>query len=205
MGEEEKNEPITFPKLRFPFLPLSSAATHSPDHHHQPPPLETQASVPFKWEEQPGKPRPCTDIITVPEPGSGPAKLPEPPPCRLMLLADSGGGRITKMPSPTTVLDGPYVYSVVRPRFSSFRLFREPFDGGGDSPRGSVDGLVGDGGAHKRKGFLGRGLRFKGDGRLMESGRGSLGFSSPASAEGKLKRNGSFTSLSQPASPRLSD
>ncbi|CAA0831380.1 Unknown protein [Striga hermonthica] len=192
MGEEEENEPTSFPKLKFPFLPLSSVATQSPDHHHPPPPLETQASVPFKWEEQPGKPRPCTDIITLP----GPARLPEPPPCRLTL---------TKMPSPTTVLDGPYVYSVARPRFSSFRLFREPFDGIGDSPRGSMDGPVGDGGAHKRKGFLGRGLmRFKGDGRSTEGGRGNSGFSSPASAEGKLNRSGSFTSFSQPSSPRLS-
>ncbi|KAJ8556245.1 hypothetical protein K7X08_023003 [Anisodus acutangulus] len=66
------------------------------------PPLNTTlVSIPFKWEEQPGKPRPCTDLIISIFNDHKPKCL-EPPPARLYYLEN------TKMPSPTTVLDGPY-------------------------------------------------------------------------------------------------
>ncbi|KAG6386361.1 hypothetical protein SASPL_155260 [Salvia splendens] len=58
------------------------------------------------------------------------------------------------MPSPTTVLDGPD--NLARPKFSSFRLFREKpisFDGGGGSPCES------GGGRRKASGLFGRSLK----------------------------------------------
>ncbi|XP_057805830.1 uncharacterized protein At4g00950-like [Salvia miltiorrhiza] len=171
------------------------AAAWSPEHRSgaATPPLHASASVPFKWEEQPGKPRPCTDLIIRPEP----ARLLDPPPCR-----------ITKMPSPTTVLDGPD--SLGRPRFSSFRLFREKqssFDstGSGGSPQSYVDHALFVG--KKRKNgllkTLGRSFR-----REEVVDEGSLGFSpfsfagfESVAAEGKMARNGSFSSFSRSAPP----
>ncbi|XP_009787415.1 uncharacterized protein At4g00950 [Nicotiana tabacum] len=75
-------------------------------------PLHTLASIPFKWEEEPGKPRPCTDLI----PLSNSTCL-EPPP-RLYNMEFSKTSS-----SPTTVFDGPYITS--KPKFSSFRLLRK--------------------------------------------------------------------------------
>ncbi|XP_047938224.1 uncharacterized protein At4g00950-like isoform X2 [Salvia hispanica] len=95
-----------FPTLKLPFAEIPDSAEHPST-----PPFQASATIPFKWEEQPGKPRPCSDIITRPKP----AKSLELPPC----MAD----KFTKTPSPTTVLDGPY--SVGRPKFSSFRFFRD--------------------------------------------------------------------------------
>ncbi|KAK6142669.1 hypothetical protein DH2020_023017 [Rehmannia glutinosa] len=179
---------------------------HSPEHPSgtATPPLQTLASVPFKWEEQPGKPRPCTDIIVLP----GPAKCLELPPCRMLLMDPTN-----KMPSPTTVLDGPY--AVGRPMFSSFRFFREAqcsFDStSSDSPRSSVDVLLGNKskGQKTMKRFnFGRGLRFKSGKKEVDGG--SFGFSSPSSTtgcdgverlkmEGQMRRNGSFSGHSQAA------
>ncbi|EYU38881.1 hypothetical protein MIMGU_mgv1a021126mg [Erythranthe guttata] len=111
--ERKDEKEVSFSRLKFPLLPLPPDTVHSGTAT---PPLHTLASVPFKWEEQPGKPRPCTDIIALPEP--------EPaldlPPCRM-----------TKLPSPTAVLDGPYNLDLARPKFSSFRFFREPRADGG--------------------------------------------------------------------------
>ncbi|KAH6767331.1 hypothetical protein C2S52_018314 [Perilla frutescens var. hirtella] len=171
--------------FKLPFL--------SPEHPSgmATPPLHALASVPFKWEEQPGKPIPCTDIIIRPEP----AKSLDLPPCR-----------IAKMPSPTTVLDGPY--NLGRPRFSSFRLFREKqssFDsssGGAASPQSAVDVLL----WKKKKGrpnmarLFGRSLRRRS--REKEADEGSFGFSPSSfagfdsvSMEGKMMaRDESFSS-----------
>ncbi|KAL3615722.1 hypothetical protein CASFOL_041383 [Castilleja foliolosa] len=192
--ENDETEQNSFSTLKFPFLPFPAATIHSPDH--PPPPLHTLASVPFKWEEQPGKPRPCTDIIPLPIPGPGRIIL-EPPPCRITTAVDPSGGKITKMPSPTAVLDGPY--AVARPKFSSFRFLRESFDStSSDSPYSSEDVLLG-GGRRKGRGFFGRGLRFKSGKKEVDEG--SLGFS-PSSTTGfsderfKMRKNGSLKSVS---------
>ncbi|GAB2291130.1 hypothetical protein Dimus_025388 [Dionaea muscipula] len=59
-------------------------------------PLHTAASVPFRWEEQPGKPRPCT-VLSLPTTGAaGTPKCLELPP--RLLYSD------TNTASPTTVL-----------------------------------------------------------------------------------------------------
>ncbi|XP_071707811.1 uncharacterized protein At4g00950-like [Rutidosis leptorrhynchoides] len=101
MGSESnaESDPNTTPRL-----PLFSMTPH--DLHHEPsgmltPPLQTSASVPFRWEEQPGKPRPCTDIIIAPtRPENRSLDLPP-----RLAIVDSN--IMTKIPSPTTVLDGP--------------------------------------------------------------------------------------------------
>ncbi|KAL6557123.1 hypothetical protein OROMI_017473 [Orobanche minor] len=216
--ERHEREPLISSALEFPFLPLPAAAVLSPDHPSgiSTPPLQTtSASVPFKWEEQPGKPRPCTDIIPLPEPG--PAKILGPPPCRMLLPTDPSK-RNPKMHSPTTVLDGPNTSG--RPKFSSFRFFfRESSDGSSsDSPHSSVDpvSLRNRSGGQGKRGFSVRGLMgFKSGNK--DADEGSFGFSLSSSStdgcdvsadgrfkmEGKMKRNGRSLSLSQPTSPRL--
>nr|KYP48036.1 hypothetical protein KK1_030327 [Cajanus cajan] len=67
-----------------------------------PPPPETAISVPFKWEEAPGKPRHCHRES---EPEKSAVKTLELPPRLLFLLETKN----VDGPSPTTVLDGPYV------------------------------------------------------------------------------------------------
>ena len=97
-----------------PQLPLFSA---SPKLSAEPsglstPPLQTSASVPFLWEQEPGKPLPCTALITLPTHN----KCLDLPP---RLQPTEHSRLITKTPSPTTVLDGPY--NVISS--ASFRLF----------------------------------------------------------------------------------
>jgi len=71
-----------------------------------PPPRTTAISIPFKWEEAPGKPRSCH---TRQEPkereGNNVVRALELPPRLLSLESTSN----IYAPSPTTVLEGPYV------------------------------------------------------------------------------------------------
>lgn len=94
-------------KLPLVFSTPAMRLKSSPDHHQYSPsggglltpPLHSNlASVPFKWEEQPGKPRPCcTDLISITTIFNEPKCL-EPPP-RLYYLYQN-----TKTPSPTTTV-----------------------------------------------------------------------------------------------------
>ncbi|KAG8363244.1 hypothetical protein BUALT_Bualt19G0002000 [Buddleja alternifolia] len=144
MGEEIERDPNYFCSHKFPFLPIPAAATmRSPDHPYSSgmatPPLQTLASVPFKWEEEPGKPRPCTDIIALPAKRLE-LELPHPP-CRMEPTPAN-----IRMPSPNAVLDGPYSNIVGgRPKFYSFRLFKGSFDSSSSdqSPDESSDVLFG--------------------------------------------------------------
>ncbi|KAL2233779.1 uncharacterized protein At4g00950-like [Sesamum indicum] len=117
---------LSFSTLKLQFLHTAALLTTDSPHRDRPsgistPPLQTPASVPFKWEEEPGKPRLCTPIITNP-----PSKCLElPPACRMLLFMDNDAPP-NKTPSPTTLLDGPY--NVGRPKSSSFRFFREGQD-----------------------------------------------------------------------------
>ncbi|PHU09785.1 hypothetical protein BC332_21645 [Capsicum chinense] len=83
-------------------------------------PLHTLASIPFSWEEEPGKPRPCTDLIPLPNSinFNEPKLCLEPPPRLYNYCMESN-----KSASPTTVFDGPYITN--KPRFSSFRFLRD--------------------------------------------------------------------------------
>ncbi|XP_058223674.1 uncharacterized protein At4g00950 [Rhododendron vialii] len=124
-AEEEAEPIISAPKL--PLLSIQLPVSHdSPEHSGMlTPPLHTSASVPFRWEEEPGKPRPCTALITTttqtlshqdPHSTDTPNynnKCLELPP-RLQSFIDP------KMSSPTTVLDGPYSFPLFQS--SSFRF-----------------------------------------------------------------------------------
>ncbi|KAM1471690.1 hypothetical protein FF1_042048 [Malus domestica] len=104
------------------------------------PPLQTTASVPFKWEEAPGKPRDCG--------GSAESK----PKCARSLELPprllSEAAKITNTPSPTTVLDGPDVGRTMSfsftdgspDAFGSKRLSKESYRsfGGGGGGFGSM-------------------------------------------------------------------
>ncbi|KAL2540274.1 hypothetical protein Adt_01252 [Abeliophyllum distichum] len=80
----------------------------------QTPPLQSSVSIPFHWEEAPGKPR----ITTIPSPNNKTA-------CRCLELPPrllNDAANITNIPSPTTVLDGPYMGQSLSRTFSfSFR------------------------------------------------------------------------------------
>lgn len=106
MGSEAEPES---PKL--PLFSMSHIQSNEPSGYLTPP-FYTSVSVPFRWEEEPGKPRPCTALAIIPDPIDSSQKSLELPP-RLLLE--------TKLLSPTTVLEGPYVG---RSRFqsSSFRI-----------------------------------------------------------------------------------
>ncbi|KAJ6410996.1 hypothetical protein OIU84_007699 [Salix udensis] len=65
------------------------------------PPIHTLASVPFKWEEAPGKPRPSCISTHQSKPKF--ARCLELPPRLLNEV------KVSNSPSPSTVLDGPYV------------------------------------------------------------------------------------------------
>ncbi|KAK3415672.1 uncharacterized protein At4g00950 [Eucalyptus grandis] len=85
-----------------PKLSLLSLPNHRRDPSDMPdPPLQTTISVPFEWEEVPGKPKRASDQAK-PSAVAGPPCL-EPPP----RLWDEG--RFTNTPSPSSVLDGPYM------------------------------------------------------------------------------------------------
>ncbi|XP_057531357.1 uncharacterized protein At4g00950 isoform X1 [Amaranthus tricolor] len=143
MGSEpesdEKNSiiPSTIPKLPLFSLQSSKSPQHSGNLTS---PLHTSASVPFKWEEHPGKPLPCLTLALPSE--NTPIKTLELPP---RLLNET---KFTKTPSPTTVLEGPYNIG----KSSSFRFLRRrqgSFDGSGALSFG------GSGGSSPDKGLLG--------------------------------------------------
>ncbi|KAK4267016.1 hypothetical protein QN277_023863 [Acacia crassicarpa] len=97
----DPEEHTIIPKL--PLL-LSVPSMPSPEHSGTAtPPLHTSASVPFRWEEEPGKPRPCTALIPFnnnnPTCDLPPKSLDLPP--RLLFEA-----KLAKLLSPTSVLEG---------------------------------------------------------------------------------------------------
>ncbi|KAL6500951.1 hypothetical protein OROHE_025148 [Orobanche hederae] len=107
------HEPDSTPKLTLSRLPYCKPLRSHPPQM-QTPPLRSAVSIPFRWEEAPGKPKSAADA----EFPDGGATLPPSPknrasgmcldlPPRLMMSHDDA--KITIMPSPTTVLDGPYV------------------------------------------------------------------------------------------------
>ncbi|XP_071723704.1 uncharacterized protein At4g00950-like [Rutidosis leptorrhynchoides] len=103
MGSLDHDYEPTSPKLPIFSFPICNI-NRSLDHHDQTsgmltPPINRSVSIPFKWEEAPGKPRPRSTEPSNPT-NYNVARCLELPP-RL--------SKITSMPSPTTVLDGPYV------------------------------------------------------------------------------------------------
>ncbi|XP_020412232.1 uncharacterized protein At4g00950 isoform X2 [Prunus persica] len=64
MGSEAEVEEET---LKLPLFSAPQIQSLEPSGSLTPP-LYTSVSVPFRWEEEPGKPRPCTALITLPNP-----------------------------------------------------------------------------------------------------------------------------------------
>ncbi|KAJ6343970.1 hypothetical protein OIU76_005667 [Salix suchowensis] len=115
MAPEADDEPsFTPPRLLLIPKPPAYGPRQSPERSGTlTPPLHSSASVPFRWEEEPGKPREyCPTLIS--RPIDFPQKCLELPP---RLLIDT-------LPSPTTVLEGPYSGRSSRFHSSSFRIIR---------------------------------------------------------------------------------
>ncbi|KAK6155572.1 hypothetical protein DH2020_009820 [Rehmannia glutinosa] len=100
-------EPNSTPKLTLSKLPCKPI--REPIIQMLTPPLHPSVSIPFRWEEAPGKPRstavaadPATETLAAAK--NKVARCLDLPP---RLLQDDA--KITIMPSPATVLDGPYV------------------------------------------------------------------------------------------------
>lgn len=133
-GEVEK-------KNNIPRLPLfNPPAMHSPEPSGmQTPPLHNSASVPFGWEEEPGKPKPCTDLVSFSNNPRTPKCLELPP----RLLIDANLTKVTKLPSPNTVLEGPYVVTNNNSyRSSSFRMSHEDCNGSFGAERSQLGTMV---------------------------------------------------------------
>lgn len=172
--------------------------------------MQTLVSVPFKWEEEPGKPRPCTALIALSKPE---AKFLELPPCRMPLIMVPTK-KITKTSSPTTVLDGPY--NLARPKFSSLRFLLENHDSfdsySSASPENALDDIwIGNKRSGKRtsSGFFNmtalkwRGGKKEFGGDVVEFSPSSIaGCDSDTESckkvkmEGKLRRIGSISTVS---------
>ena len=171
MGSEVEPEPSFTPKL-----PLFSIQTmQSPDPSGMlTPPLHTLASVPFRWEDEPGKPRPCTTLTKFTTLDLAPKCLELPP----RLLLD------TKLPSPNTVLEGPYLG---RSKFqsSSFRIIGGECYGSFSHERGQLGAMVLSKRGIKEKTWFGSWGRriFKGK-REVGLGGGSHVFPSSVDKEG---------------------
>ncbi|XAR62952.1 hypothetical protein NMG60_11022707 [Bertholletia excelsa] len=210
MGSEADQDPSSIPQL-----PLFTAPPpmKSPEPSWMlTPPHRAAASVPFQWEEQPGKPRPCIAMIAV----SGQIQKSLDLPPRLQHFPDP---KMTKIPSPTTVLDGPYVGIPVI-RSSSFRFRRDrhrSFGSSCESPeRGQLgEMLLGRGekklfGSWRRKAKRGRLRESSGSTSVLSSSMdfselvagGEEGGHSAESVEvSRISRNGSFSNLSHVRSP----
>ncbi|XP_022958693.1 uncharacterized protein LOC111459844 [Cucurbita moschata] len=106
------------------------------------PPRLTLASVPFLWEEAPGKPRPFAGSEI---PWLSPPLGDLPPPPRLLNEAIQ-----STLLSPTTVLDGPE-RAYGSKRWGSFRMCKELVGGGNDSLATVVDGGGGGSGRFGKK------------------------------------------------------
>ncbi|KAE9604022.1 hypothetical protein Lalb_Chr11g0066941 [Lupinus albus] len=83
---------------------INSRPIFMPPEEASPP--QTEVSVPFMWEEAPGKPRRC-HTQSEPNNNNNSARTLELPP-RLSFLEGKVSSNI-EVPSPTTVLGGPYV------------------------------------------------------------------------------------------------
>ncbi|KAI3439456.1 uncharacterized protein J3R85_004887 [Psidium guajava] len=120
MASESENED---PRRSTPKLFIWSLPNHRRDPSDMPdPPLQTSISIPFEWEEVPGKPKRANDQPK-PSAAASPQCL-EPPP----RLWDEA--KFTNTPSPTSVLDGPSYMGRRSAQTFSFRKiggsFRSP-------------------------------------------------------------------------------
>lgn len=166
------------------------------------PPMRTLASIPFKWEEAPGKPR--ADVTTADAAGGDGRNSPplKSKTVRCLVPPPRLTTKVTNMPSPTTVLDGPYTgRSLLSSQSKSFTLSNN-----------SIKGTFRRSPHEERSSTLGRKERFNFSswrwGSYKESSidQGSMDFSSSVGAFGvessdskvrmtRRRRSSSFLSL----------
>ncbi|KAK8636214.1 hypothetical protein V6N13_004919 [Hibiscus sabdariffa] len=73
-GSEAEKESVYTPKL--PLFSSPQAHMQSPERSGTlTPPLQASASVPFRWEEEPGKPKPCSTLTIFSNPNPNPNDL----------------------------------------------------------------------------------------------------------------------------------
>ncbi|KAL2345917.1 hypothetical protein Fmac_007202 [Flemingia macrophylla] len=81
--EEQKKLPLTMTLFSNNIISIPSNANAIDERSGMvTPPLQTSASVPFRWEQEPGKPRPCSALLSVKS-----LELPIPP--RLLIPSPS--------------------------------------------------------------------------------------------------------------------
>ncbi|KAL8050749.1 hypothetical protein ABFX02_06G100700 [Erythranthe guttata] len=102
---DDRCEPNSTPKLTLSKLPFSKPI-REPLLMMQTPPLRPSVSIPFRWEEAPGKPRSAATAAASSPPSSRCTLLDLPP---RLTPHDDDDAKITVMSSPTDVFDGPYV------------------------------------------------------------------------------------------------
>ncbi|KAL1353043.1 hypothetical protein HN51_016984 [Arachis hypogaea] len=108
MESHNKNKRLNHGSHTPPKLSLvATSRTTMPPDAPTPPPRTVPVSVPFQWEEAPGKPRPCHASSESNNKGSDVARALELPP--RLSTTNTKVSKTMSMPSPTTVLEGPYV------------------------------------------------------------------------------------------------
>ncbi|KAK4783861.1 hypothetical protein SAY86_018229 [Trapa natans] len=105
--EEEEEEEAATPKLSLSSLPRKPP---KPQGRTVRPPPYTAVSVPFQWEEAPGKPRPFCATESKPPTSVRCLKLPP----RLL----NNGSKVASIPSSITVMDGPHIGRSLSSRWS---------------------------------------------------------------------------------------
>lgn len=107
MMGSEGNQQSSIPRLPLFSAPPAKQMKSSPERSGTvTPPLQTSGSVPFRWEQEPGKPKLCNALVTYINPADKSLELPP---------------RLLVVPSPNLLQQGPCVTSN-RFRSPSFRI-----------------------------------------------------------------------------------
>ncbi|XP_010456186.1 PREDICTED: uncharacterized protein At4g00950-like [Camelina sativa] len=211
-AEKETEQEGNLTVMKLPVLPIKPNTHSHSDSMSSPIHSSIAATVPFSWEEEPGKPKQhssSSSSSSSPLPSyssSSPEthKSLELPP-RLLLL-EKDGGLATKLQSPITVFDGPY--SMTRSKRMDSPSFRMMVKGSADcygSFRSDIDGDLEDveGDSKQKDTSSGSVALVKKRGRLgffgfrrrkalkgkTEFGKGSYVFPSSVDRESKYSRN----------------
>lgn len=170
--------------LKLPLLSASYGQMQSPERSGMlTPPFRASASVPFRWEEEPGKPKPCTTLIPFSNPQN--QNCLQLPPCRF----------------PPTTTHGVDTSNKARFKSSSFRTGRERDCYGSFPQKEKVFGSWRRALSARREGYV---FPSSGDKDGEYSGEGGEESSNIGTANiTGIRRVGSFSGLSTPSKPHL--
>ncbi|OWM70373.1 hypothetical protein CDL15_Pgr027329 [Punica granatum] len=101
------------------------------------PPFHTIAAVPFRWEEEPGKPLPCTAIIPLPSHNN--SSPPPPPKCLVLPPRLLKEAIIAKMPLPAFEKRSTFHSTSFRIGGDCYGSFRESPNSGYETGKRNVD------------------------------------------------------------------